>query len=153
MFDLWFQDLLSGQYVSIRHIDNWLQILLGGQPEACGMVGRCSIQFVVEGDGGVYPCDFYVLDELRLGTVGENSFAEMAQSAAARQFLQCSTPVPPECARCRWYVLCRNGCRRDRLTGADGLPGRSCYCDALQRFFRERAGRLQQAAAILARWR
>lgn len=153
VFDLWFQDLLSGQYVSIRHIDNWLQILLGGQPEACGMVGRCSIQFVVEGDGGVYPCDFYVLDELRLGTVGENSFAEMAQSAAARQFLQCSTPVPPECARCRWYVLCRNGCRRDRLTGADGLPGRSCYCDALQRFFRERAGRLQQAAAILARWR
>ena len=39
------------------------------------------------------------------------------------------------------------------ITGADGLPGRSCYCDALQRFFRERAGRLQQAAAILARWR
>lgn len=30
VFDLWFQDLLSGQYVSIRHIDNWLQILLGG---------------------------------------------------------------------------------------------------------------------------
>ena len=85
--------------------------------------------------------------------MGENSFAEMAQSAAARQFLQCSTPVPPECASCRWYVLCRNGCRRDRLTGADGLPGHSCYCDALQRFFRERAGRLQQAAAILARWR
>ena len=35
------------------------------------MVGRCSIQFVVEGDGGVYPCDFYVLDEWRLGTVGQ----------------------------------------------------------------------------------
>lgn len=153
VFDLWFEDLLRGQYVSVRHIDNWLQILLGGQPEACGMVGRCSIQFVVEGDGGVYPCDFYVLDELRLGTVGENTFAEMAQSPAARQFLQCSLPVPPECARCRWYALCRNGCRRDRLPGADGLPGRSCYCDALQRFFRERGSRLQQAAAILARWR
>lgn len=32
VFDLWFQDLLSGQYVSIRHIDNWLQILLGASP-------------------------------------------------------------------------------------------------------------------------
>lgn len=153
LFDLWYDDLQHGEYISIRHLDNWLSILLGDRPEACNMAGQCSVQFVVEGDGGVYPCDFYVLDELRLGTVGENSFAEMAQSAAARQFLQCSAPVPPECARCRWYVLCRNGCRRDRLTGADGLPGRSCYCDALQRFFRERAGRLQQAAAILARWR
>lgn len=104
VFDLWFQDLLSGQYVSIRHIDNWLQILLGGQPEACGMVGRCSIQFVVEGDGGVYPCDFYVLDELRLGTVGENSFAEMAQSAAARQFCsvrrRCRRSAPAAAGTC-----------------------------------------------------
>ena len=53
IFDLWLDDLRRGIYISIRHIDNWLQILMGGQPESCGMTGRCSIQFVVEGDGGV----------------------------------------------------------------------------------------------------
>ena len=56
LFDLWFQDLKSGCYISIRHLDNWLAILMGRQPEACNMTGRCSVQFVVEGDGGVYPC-------------------------------------------------------------------------------------------------
>ena len=62
LFDLWLDDLRHGEYISIRHLDNWLSILLGERPEACNMAGCCSVQFVVEGDGGVYPCDFYVLD-------------------------------------------------------------------------------------------
>lgn len=48
--------------------------------------GSCSVQFVVEGDGGVYPCDFYVLDDWRMGTVGRESFAQMEQSEAACRF-------------------------------------------------------------------
>ena len=151
IFDLWYQDLQRGEYVSIRHLDNWLHILLGGQPESCGMVGRCSIQFVVEGDGGVYPCDFYVLDPLRLGTVGVDSFAQMAQSPVAQDFLQCSHPVPQACARCPWYPLCRNGCRRDRVLLPDGLPGQTYFCPALRRFFSQRGRQLEQAAACLSR--
>ena len=27
------------------------------------MTGRCSLQYLVEADGSVYPCDFYGLDE------------------------------------------------------------------------------------------
>ena len=37
-------------------------ILNGEHPEACGMGGGCGLQYVVEADGGVYPCDFYMLD-------------------------------------------------------------------------------------------
>lgn len=29
LFDLWFQDLQKGEYVSIRHLDNWIGMLLG----------------------------------------------------------------------------------------------------------------------------
>ena len=83
LFDLWYEDLQRGEYISVRHLDNWLSILLGGQPEACSMTGQCAVQFVVEGDGGVYPCDFYVLDEWRMGTVGESSFAEMQRGEVA----------------------------------------------------------------------
>lgn len=143
IFDLWMDDLKRGEYVSIRHIDNWLQILMGGQPESCGMTGRCSIQFVVEGDGGVYPCDFYVLDEFRLGTVGECSFAQMAQSPAAQNFLQSSLPAPDSCRECRFYPLCRNGCRRDRVSG------QNFFCSALHRFFSQRIHQMEQAAALL----
>ena len=149
-FDLWLEDLRHGEYVSIRHLDNWLGILLGRQPESCGMTGRCSIQFVVEGDGGVYPCDFYVLDQLRLGTVGVDSFAEMAASPAAQAFLRCSQPVPDSCAQCPYYPLCRNGCRRDRLSFGEDEPALNYFCPALRRVFQQRGGQLQQAAALLA---
>lgn len=77
LFDLWYADLRKGEYRSIRQFDNWMHMMLGQPPEACSMGGTCSIQFVIEGDGGVYPCDFYVLDQWRLGTVGERSFVEL----------------------------------------------------------------------------
>lgn len=151
LFDLWLEDLRRGEYVSVRHLDNWLRILLGGEPESCGMRGACAIQFVVEGDGGVYPCDFYVLDELRLGTVGVDSFAQMAQSPAAQRFLQCSRPLPQACVRCPWYSLCRNGCRRDRLPLPGEEAGQNYFCPALRRFFSQRGEQLRQAAAYLGR--
>ena len=91
------------------------------------MMGHCSIQFVVEGDGGVYPCDFYVLDELRLGTVGVDRFEDMAHCPTAQQFLQSSLSVPEECRQCPYYALCRNGCRRDRIVSSEGIPVQSYY--------------------------
>ena len=116
------------------------------------MMGHCSIQFVVEGDGGVYPCDFYVLDELRLGTVGVDRFEGMAHCPTAQQFLQSSLSVPEECRQCPYYALCRNGCRRDRIVSSEGIPVQSYYCPALKHFFSCRLAQLQQAAAILAHW-
>lgn len=148
IFDLWFRDLKNGKYVSVRHLDNWMAILLGGQPASCGMVGRCSIQFVVEGDGGVYPCDFYVLDEWRLGTVGQESFAVMGTGEKAREFLEQSVQVPESCKACRYYVLCRNGCRRDRAE--DGMQ--NIYCGAYRKFFAAREKELEAAAGMLARF-
>lgn len=151
LFDLWFQDLQKGEYVSIRHLDNWIGMLLGQPPEACSMRGSCSVQFVVEGDGGVYPCDFYVLDDLRMGTVGQESFAQMEQSEAACRFREASRRVPQACRECGAYMLCRNGCRRDRLVTAEGLVDRNYYCQAYRMFFTQRGQALRQAAAMVCR--
>ncbi len=152
VFDLWYQDLRKGEYVSVRHLDNWLAILLGEPPESCDMTGRCSVQFVVEGDGGVYPCDFYVLDEWRLGTVGQQSFSEMARSDAAKRFIAESTRIPETCRGCSIYGVCRNGCRRNRLV-QDGWIDRNYYCEAYRRFFTERRQELIGAANVIIRMR
>ncbi len=151
IFDLWFQDLQKGEYISIRHLDNWLAIMLGEPPESCDMTGCCSVQFVVEGDGSVYPCDFYVLDEWRLGTV-KQSFAELAGSDAAKRFIQSSMEVPEGCRNCPIYSICRNGCRRNRLM-AEGIPGQNYYCDAYKRFFRERRLELHRAVELILQMR
>lgn len=149
LFDLWFADLKKGDYVSIRHLDNWMRILLGEQPEACNMTGRCSVQFVVEGDGGVYPCDFYVLDEWRMGTIGEQSFAEMQKGEVAGEFIQASLRVPEKCRSCNLYGICRNGCRRDRLVTESGQIDRNFFCEAYRTFFSARGGQLEQAVRLI----
>lgn len=150
IFDLWFMDLKKGEYISIRHLDNWLGIFLGRPPEACSMQGRCSVQFVVEGNGEVYPCDFYVLDEWLLGKIGEVSLAEMQGSDKAKRFIAESIPLPEECRTCRYVQLCRNGCKRERVS-AGAEAKRLYYCPAVKGFFAGRERELEQAAAILQR--
>lgn len=74
LFDLWFEDIRKGTMVSIREFDNWLSMLKGFPPEACSQTGRCSMQNIIEADGGVYPCDFYVLDNCRIANVQDEKF-------------------------------------------------------------------------------
>ena len=52
-------------------------MLLGYWPESCEQRGTCGIQNVVEADGSVYPCDFYVLDEYCLGNLNDTSLQEI----------------------------------------------------------------------------
>lgn len=132
-FRLYCKDFMDGHYVSIRAFDNYVGMLLRRPPESCAMSGFCSCSGVVEGDGSVYPCDFYVLDDCRLGNVRENSFAEMFSSEAALRFLAPSRVQADACRDCRYFPLCRGGCRRDRET-AGGL-GLNRHCRAYKAFF------------------
>ena len=74
-------DAKVGRAPSIRQFENYVEMLLGYPPEACGMAGVCGMQHVVEADGSVYPCDFYVLDGYRLGNLREDSLEEVNQAA------------------------------------------------------------------------
>lgn len=76
LFDLWYQDFKQGDYTSIRQFENYIQICMGMLPEACDQGGICSIQHVVEADGTVYPCDFYVMDEYCLGNYNDDFFID-----------------------------------------------------------------------------
>ena len=67
LFDVWYEDVRQGKIIYIRYFENILGMLLGFPPESCGVCGTCAKEYVVEADGSVYPCDFYVLDEWRPG--------------------------------------------------------------------------------------
>ncbi|MBQ8409005.1 MAG: anaerobic sulfatase maturase [Clostridia bacterium] len=134
-FALYYADFMSGKYVSIRNFDNYISILLGRPPESCAMNGFCTCYCVVEGDGSVYPCDFYVLDRWRLGNVRENGFGEMIASETAKKFVEKSFFVREECKNCRYYKLCRGGCRREREPFEDGLPSLNKHCAAYKALF------------------
>ena len=105
---------------------------------------------MIEADGGVYPCDFYVNDEWRLGSVSEKSFAELEKTETCKRFVSVSEHVSPECAACRWLPICRGGCRRSREPFENGLPVLNTYCPSYKAFFEYAAGRLDGLAAALA---
>lgn len=154
LFDEWYKDFMAGQYISVRHFDNWVHMLQGQSPETCSMSGRCTCYGVVEADGSVYPCDFYVLDPWKLGTVQENSFEEMLTCQLAQDFVAASWPVAPKCQVCKYYTICRGGCRRDReplLAGEGQEASLNIYCDAYLAFFDHALGRMQQIARMTQR--
>lgn len=147
LFDLWKEDALNGTPVSIRWFDNLAGMLLGSPPEACGMSGRCTCQFVVEADGSVYPCDFYVLDDWRVGSILTDGFEQMRNSETATRFVASSLPVDAACKDCEWLNICRGGCRRYREPFQDGVPGLNLHCETYKKFFAHAMPGLQQVAA------
>ena len=128
-FKLYYNDNMRGNNVSVRSFDNYLMLLKGWNAEQCGMNGFCSTQFVVEGDGTVYPCDFYCTDEWRLGNINDISFSQMQKSKKAEAFLEESFEIDAECKNCSCFALCRGGgCKRSR---AD----KQKFCEAYKKFF------------------
>lgn len=126
---------LKKKFLSIRNFDNYISMLAGYPPESCGMSGVCTAYFVVEGNGNVYPCDFYVLDRYLGGNVNEDSFSKIRESENFRRFVKESLPVDTECKACRWYALCRGGCRRYREPFENGVPRLNILCKSYKMFF------------------
>jgi len=151
LFDLWYRDLTAGRGFSVRYFDNIVDMLLGYPPEQCSMNGTCSIQCVVESDGGVYPCDFYVLDQWKLGNIHRDSFDAMISSDTAKRFIAESKPVPAACAACRWQRLCHCGCKRDREPLLAGRPSANRFCQAYQDFFDYSYERFMKLCMYLSR--
>lgn len=155
LFDLWCQDRMAGRPVYIRQFENYVAMLRGGQPEACSMYGRCSMQNVVESDGTVYPCDFYALDAWQMGNLKDpdTDFVKLQKIAAEEAgskrhpFFEEADRRDDRCRTCRWYPLCRGGCRRDCFPEEGKM--RNYYCETYQEFFAESIGRLEYMAGHL----
>ena len=133
-FDCWFRDLQAGRKSYHGYFDNLLLLLNRQPPTVCGMSGTCGMEYVVEADGSVYPCDFYMLDAYRIGNFNEDSLGEMDTRRKKIGFIEESMIPAPQCRECRWGQLCRGGCRRDR----DFFTGRlqkNYYCEVYQEFF------------------
>ena len=85
LFDEWYRcgDI---HRVSVRTFDSIVSEIVFGHPTLCSFSGDCRHYLVVEADGGVYPCDYYVEPELKLGNIMENSWEEMVSSRKYARF-------------------------------------------------------------------
>jgi uncharacterized protein len=141
VFDLWLQDFRDGRpTTSVRFFDSLFYRYVGREPPDCTLLETCGPYLVVEHNGDVYPCDFYVDPEWRLGNVLTGDLLELFHDPRHVRFANRKAILPEECRACRWLALCRGGCPRQRglphsTTAGDGAPQRSGFCAAYQRFF------------------
>lgn len=135
LFELWRLDLEKGEQPYIRQFENYVGILLGRQPESCEQRGMCSLQTIVEADGSVYPCDFYCLDEYRLGNLNDEDMDAVLARLRESGFVQDSMNHAQECRSCPYFFICRGGCRRQREAGDGAFGGRNRFCGAYKMFF------------------
>ncbi len=133
-FLVWYEQAIKGKKYYHRYFDNLMLILNRQHPEACGMAGICNKQYVVEADASVYPCDFYMLDEWKLGNLAHETIEQIDKKREELQFIEQSSVIAEECKTCKWYTLCRGGCRRDRDYFNEGI-GLNYYCEAYKDFF------------------
>lgn len=107
------KDLFNKNYTSIRYFDNLIGMLLGRNPESCDMIGKCSVNPTIESDGSVYPCDFYVLDQYKLGNILNDNFYDIFHNRVGHHFVSDSLLISKQCKSCKYIYLCRGGgCKR-----------------------------------------
>ena len=152
LFDLWYLDLQHGTQPYIRQFENAVGILAGYAPEY-GAKGSLFCTARREADGSVYPCDFYVLDQFCLGNLNEVGFEEIDQSPAGEEFVKASLDRSAKCRQCRYFAVCRGGCRRHRALGDGTIMGDNYFCKSYEMFYDAVMPRMNQVAAMLRRGR
>jgi len=153
LFEEWLPEATHG--VSIRLFDGLIRRELTGNSGLCYLDGVCGRCPVVEYNGDLYPCDFFVRPEWRLGNIATASLERLLLRRRARMFRGARHLLPEACVECEWADLCRGGCLRDRTPLANqasagaGPPtrGPTRLCRAYQRFFAHALPRIRRLAA------
>ncbi|MBQ7400378.1 MAG: SPASM domain-containing protein [Clostridia bacterium] len=114
LFTLWYNEYRAGKYRSVKFFDDVVNLIILGTPTSCGMDGKCRPQLVVEADGSAYPCDFYCLDEYKLGNLKNQTVDALLASENVGKFLGCKTEIHKICETCNYRQFCGGNCRRMR---------------------------------------
>lgn len=99
LFDVW-RKCGDERRVSVRLFDSVVSQLVRGVPTMCNFSNDCRNYLVVEMNGDVYPCDFHVVPELKLGNVMTHSWEELLSSEIYTTF-GARKRLFPDCPRNR----------------------------------------------------
>ncbi len=146
VFDCWKKDFKDGfPTTSVRYFDSVFHTYVGVAPPECTLLEECGCYVVVEHNGDIYSCDFFVEPDWKLGNCMEGSIVEMLNSPRQKEFGCWKSDMPSECYECEWLHHCYGGCTKDRLRDpADN--GSNHFCESYKMFFSHANDDLQRLA-------
>ncbi len=133
IFDRW----MSGDVgrISVRLFDAILQLLVTGRHVLCTQSPNCNLYMVVEYSGDVYPCDFFVEKEQRLGNIRKNSWNELISKKSYVDFGKLKSEYNGECVRCGYLPFCHGDCLKNRPKIDDYPQSLSWLCNGWKLFY------------------
>ncbi len=146
IFDLWVKS--DAGKVSIRLFDTVLAYLAKGDRNICHMGSNCCQYCVVEHNGDVYPCDFFVNRELKLGNVSTHTWDEIQQSQTYVDFGAAKSRWHETCTKCAYLDLCAGDCLKHRSPQHQHRDPQavSALCAGWKKFYQHALPRLRQIA-------
>lgn len=123
-YDLWLKEYQNNHYISVGLFDNIIPMFIGVRPSMCGMLGNCSAQMVIESNGDVYPCDFYVLDQYKMGNITTDALAHLWKNTVLHEFLKEDKRMSSQCESCKFKNICHGNCKRMNIVYFDD----EAYC-------------------------
>ncbi len=121
--------------VSIRLFDSILKYLVNGSSAICHMENNCSQYFVVEYNGDVYPCDFFVRKEMLLGNINTHSWEEMVGSDKYNDFGKAKSGYGFLCNSCQYLDICYGDCLKHRSYMPHEPSKLSSLCSGWKMFY------------------
>lgn len=86
IFDLWYYDFERNEAPQIRFIENAFQMMVGLPSPECTFTETFGDYVVLEHNGDVYSCDYFVNQHTLLGNIHQKTIQEMLNSAQQHQF-------------------------------------------------------------------
>jgi uncharacterized protein len=134
IFDQWYPQ--DTRKVSVRMFDSILTKMVDDVYNVCHMGRDCRQYFVVEYNGDVYPCDFFVKEPLKLGNVLTDSWADMQDSDKYRKFGAMKPQWHEDCDNCDYLNFCSGDCLKHRIEQPGGNPQTlSSLCAGWKKFY------------------
>jgi len=146
-FDYWSREGFGR--VSARDFDAILAARQGRGGQVCTYARKCDQYIVIEHNGDVYPCDFFVTGEWKLGNVKDSPLDSFIELDKFKAFAYQKDKVPA-CRECPWRQTCHGGCQKDRLVGGT-TSDPTILCSAYKRFFRHAMPRFNTLAKRMPR--
>ena len=138
IFDLWWPDRRK---VRVRFFDNLAEALAGQKPGTCTMHQNCDSYVVVEYNGDVYPCDFFVERDWKLGNLNEDTFEAIARRRMRMEFSEKKQIPHSVCDSCEYETLCWRGCPHTRRAPKGQFGDLDYFCHSYRMIFERPSAR------------
>lgn len=132
IFDQWYPRDVHN--ISIRHFDSLLHKMIDSSVTVCSLGDNCCQYFVVEHNGDIFPCDFFVEKKFKIGNILKTTWNQALNSKVYREFGAQKFAWNRVCETCEFINLCCADCLKHRIYANHSPHNLSRLCSGWKHF-------------------